>query len=67
MLDEPTSALDIGGAGAILNLLVELQQRQSHLRADFANVSVIRHMSDRVVMYLGQIVLRWARRAAGAG
>ena len=58
MLDEPTSALDISVQAQILNLLVELQQRQNLTYVLIShNVSVIRHMSDRVaVMYLGQIV-----------
>ena len=58
VLDEPTSALDISVQAQILNLLVELQQRQNLTYVLIShNVSVIRHMSDRVaVMYLGQIV-----------
>lgn len=58
LLDEPTSALDISVQAQILNLLVALQrQRKLTYVLISHNISVIRHMSDRVaVMYLGQIV-----------
>ncbi|MGB3276178.1 MAG: ABC transporter ATP-binding protein [Castellaniella sp.] len=58
VLDEPTSALDISVQAQILNLLGALRRAHGLTYVLIShNVSVVRHLCDRVaVMYLGQVV-----------
>ena len=69
VLDEPVSALDLSIQSAVLNLLVDLQERLGLAYLFISHdLSVVKHVSnDVIVMYLGRAVERGSKDAIFAG
>jgi len=68
VLDEPVSALDLSIQSAILNLMVDLQERLDLAYMFISHdLSVVKHVADDViVMYLGRAVEKGSKAAVFA-